>query len=83
MAGNLTTPDLAAIVRKLTPAQRVAIRNAPSTPLGNVWLVCAGSKKSALVKMRLASGHGDWCTLNENGLAVRAHLLSETNDADR
>lgn len=58
----------------LTPAMKAALVGAPSTPLGNMWLTCAGSTKRALVMRGLASGYGNWCTLTEKGKAVRNEL---------
>ncbi len=69
MSGNI--PDVAA---KLTKAQRDALVRAPSTPLGNVWLTCSGATKAWMVRNRLATGHGQWCTLTDEGKAVRAYL---------
>jgi hypothetical protein len=69
-----TINSLDVLAGKLTEAQREAILTAPSTPLGNVWLTCSGSTKSALVRKQLANGHGNWCTLNTQGLALRSHL---------
>jgi hypothetical protein len=70
------TEEVRAIVGDLTQAQRAALLSAPSTPLGNTWLTCTGSTKSALVTKRLASGYGDWCTLTELGKAVRSALAA-------
>jgi hypothetical protein len=66
--------DIDNIIANLTVSQREALIGAPSTPLGNVYLTCRGSTKSALVAKGLASGYGDWCTLTERGRAVKAAL---------
>jgi hypothetical protein len=72
--GGGVVNDIDNIIANLTVSQREALISAPSTPLGNVWLACRGSTKSALVAKGLASGHGDWCTLTERGRAVKAAL---------
>jgi hypothetical protein len=71
------------IAASLTPAQRKALLGAPSTPHGNMWLICAGSTKAALVARRLATGYGSWCTLTDLGKAVREALASVDTHAKR
>lgn len=70
------TTDAAA---DLTEHMKHALVTAPSTPLGNVWLTCAGSTKDALVRRGLAEGWGDWCTLTERGKAIRAQLCAPSS----
>jgi hypothetical protein len=94
----MTTPDLAAIVRQMTKASRRALVKigtewtdegspGPSrTDAYSLWWGKNGHLRLIEAPVPFAIGHSScrWrYRLTKLGAQVRAHLLSETNDADR
>lgn len=77
----MTTPDLAAIVRGLTKAQRKAIINATWNEERGEWRAFAMFPADRNLRAKGLT-NGMWAPLTPLGLAVRAHLTKspETND---
>lgn len=77
-----TDPDLAAIVRGLTKAQRDALHRCTPSGLGAVNPATDQDAKTLHFAGLAWTQNHWWRQLNNTGLAVRAHLTRspETND---
>lgn len=82
-APDLSEAEVAEIARKLTKAQREAIKGARESMIGCTWWLprARHNTLSRLNDPGLSDDRSRPCQLSASGLAVRNHLIKEQGDA--